>query len=110
MLFNAHAVYLGHQGAGAQCPAHAFGKVEALQIEALATASPATTRLATASTTVAGVPAKIYPFNSINHTFDIVLSQAGVVIHLSYGRAPNLAQSFNIALFLIVFVYACCSM
>lgn len=34
-LLNVHAVYLGHQGPDALCPAHATGKSEVLQIEPL---------------------------------------------------------------------------
>ncbi len=91
-LFNTHAVYLGQQGANAQCPAHAIGKSEALQIEALATAPLATTRLATTAATIAGIAAEVNASNAVSHTFVVVLSQAGVVIRLSYGKTSNLAK------------------
>jgi len=92
VLFNRNAVYLGEQSSNARCPAHAFGKVEALQISPLGSETTAA-RLATAAATVAGVPARLDPFSSINHTFMVVLSQAGVVIKLSYGRTDSLART-----------------
>ena len=92
VLFNAHAVYLDHQGANALCPAHALGKSEALQIESLATVSPAVTRQATSATTVAGVSAQVNATNNVSHTFVVVLKQAGAVIQLSYGHSPKLAR------------------
>lgn len=92
VLFNIHAVYLGQQGTNAQCPVHAFGKTEALQLEPLETASLAALRSASSTTTVAGVPAKVNSSSSVDHTFVVVLKQVGVVIHLSYNRSPNLAR------------------
>lgn len=91
-LFSTHAVYLGQQGTNAQCPAHALGQSEALQIEPLATASSVIAREATTTTTVAGVAAKINASSSVSHSFVVVLSQAGVVIHLSYGKSSTLAR------------------
>ncbi|GHO88852.1 hypothetical protein KSZ_68580 [Dictyobacter formicarum] len=85
-------MYLGQQGPDALCPAHAIGKGEALQIEPLATANPATISSATLATTVADVPAKVNPSTRLNHTFIVVLANAGVVIHVSYKQAPNQAR------------------
>src|SRR6266851_7911980 len=33
--FDVHAVYLGHQGSDASCPAHLLGKTDAVRIEPL---------------------------------------------------------------------------
>lgn len=92
VLFNVPAVYLGQQGAEAQCPAYASGKSEALQLEPLASAPAATTMLATAATTIAGVPARVDPASGVSHTFTIVLNQPGVVITASYSHEPALAR------------------
>ena len=90
VLFDINAVYLGHQGPDALCPARALGKSDALQLESLTTVS--TIRQATTATTIAGVPAQVDPSSDVSHTFTVVLKQAGVVIHLSYGHSPELAK------------------
>ena len=44
VLFNRHAVYLGRPGADQKCPAHAFGKTEAVLVQPMgsrATCRPA---------------------------------------------------------------------
>ncbi len=92
VLFNVHAVYLGQQGADAQCPAYASGKSEALQLEPLASAPAATTRLATASTIIAGVSARVDPSSGVSHIFVVVLSQPGVVITASYSHDSDLVR------------------
>ncbi|MEO7021260.1 MAG: DUF1906 domain-containing protein, partial [Ktedonobacteraceae bacterium] len=90
-LFNTHVVYFGQQDPNALCPARALGKSEALQLEALSTSPLATTNVATAAATIAGISTKVDPSSDISHTFIVVLKQVGVVIHLSYGQTPNLA-------------------
>ncbi len=91
-LLNVHAVYLGHQGPDALCPAHATGKSEVLQIEPLDATSASISRLATRAATIAGVPTRVDPSSAISHTIVVALTQANALISVSYGHTATLAN------------------
>src|SRR6266536_3254615 len=91
---DVHAVYLGHQGERAACPARALGKTEALQVEPLGPAGQpqAVAALATHAATVAGQPARTDPSSPVTHDLVVALDRAGVALTASYGGGPALAR------------------
>jgi hypothetical protein len=92
---DVHAVYLGHQGADATCPAHAVGKTEAVQIEPLDALARA--RLLPAAPTsvrrINGQSMTVEPGSVASH--DIVASYPGLglLVTASFGPDQGVAQA-----------------
>lgn len=91
-LLDVHAVYLGHQGAAAACPALALGRSEALQVEPLDAAVQASAALATVPATVGGEAARVDPSAATAQVFVAALPQAGVLLRLAWGQDEALAR------------------
>ncbi len=92
VLLDTHAVYLGHQGVEAACPARALGRSEALQIEPLDATSAATAALADSPATVGGEPAQIDPSSATTQVFVAALPRAGVLLRVAWGQDEALAK------------------
>jgi hypothetical protein len=92
VLFNIHAVYLGHQGADARCPARALGRTEAAQIEPLDGQTRQQVLASPADATINGEKAAIEPDGSA--TMSVVASFAGlgVTVTATYLTDPAIAM------------------
>jgi hypothetical protein len=90
---DAHAVYLGHQGELAACPARALGKTEAVRVEPLDDlVRRPVAALATRPATVAGQPARVDPAADTSTDLVVAFDRADVVVTASYGTDPALAR------------------
>jgi hypothetical protein len=92
VLFNVHAVYLGHQGANAKCPARAFGHAEAVQVEPLDAQTRQQVLASPEDATINGEKAAIEPDGSA--TMSVVASFAGlgVTVTATYLTDPSIAR------------------
>jgi Domain of unknown function (DUF1906) len=86
-----HAVYLGSEGANAECPSRAIGRAEALQVERLSGNRSAATA-ATRASRLAGQPVRIDPSAEMQHAFVVALDRAGLLLTASFGADPAVAK------------------
>ncbi len=91
-LLDVHAVYLGHQGIDAACPARALGRSEAVQIEPLDAVSAATAELASAPATIGGEAARVDPSSATTNVIVAALPQAGVLLRVAWDQDEALAR------------------
>jgi hypothetical protein len=87
-----HAVYLGHQGADAACPAQVLGQTEAAHVEPLDATVAGASALATARRVVGGHRVRVDPATATAHSVVAAVDEAGVLLTLSYGRDEALAR------------------
>jgi hypothetical protein len=90
--FDQHAVYLGHQGANASCPARLLGKTEAVQVEPLDSQSRASLVGIATSELVNGQMAAVQPSSDATRSIVASFSQLGIVITITYSQNPTVAQ------------------
>ncbi|MBO0728401.1 MAG: DUF1906 domain-containing protein [Acidimicrobiaceae bacterium] len=90
-LLNQHAVYLGTQAPDAACPAHAFGKTGAVQIQPLTSASDA--YRAAMPTTIGGQSARVDPASTATQTAEAALPQANALVSVSWGDSSTTPTS-----------------
>jgi hypothetical protein len=94
---DAHAVFLGTQGANASCPAHLTGKTEAAQIHVVDPHGPGALG-ATQSTVINGQPLRTDPHFSQASSLTDVFDSAGVQVDLPYRDDPALARRIESSL------------
>jgi hypothetical protein len=90
--FDEHAVYLGHQGPEASCPARLLGKTEAVQVEPLD--GQTTQRLIGNATTeqLNGQVVTIQPFGDTAHHLVVSFDRLGILVTVTYSRDRSLAE------------------
>jgi hypothetical protein len=86
-LLNQNAVYVGTQSPDASCPARAFGKTGAVQIQPLSSASGA--YRVTTPATVNGQSANVDAGGPTAHTMQAALPQANALVSVSWGDAGS---------------------
>jgi hypothetical protein len=91
-LFNVHAVYLGHQGPNAVCPAQALGRTEAVQVEPLDAESQAHLLPSAATATIHGQPAAVQPGTSATLSVVASFPRLGVTVTATYLTDPSTAN------------------
>lgn len=86
VLFNVHAVYLGTPGGAQNCPAHAFGRTEALLIEPASAASvPSSAVVLTDGDAALPETAALSAGADANHMIQVEVPAAGVLVTATYG-------------------------
>lgn len=90
--FDIHAVYLGHQGSAAVCPAKALGKTEAVQVEPLDTSTQQRVLPSPSTTDVDGEPVGFEPYSDASHNIVATFPHLGIVVTASYGSDRALAR------------------
>ena len=90
VLFNTHAVYLGTPGSAQNCPAHAFGHIEALLIQpgGPASAPPSAVVLPSGSAALpkhAALPAAAAAADATGHVIQVEVPGPGVLVTATYG-------------------------
>jgi hypothetical protein len=90
--FDQHAVYLGHQGPAASCPAHLLGRTETAQVEPLDARSQANLLPGAQTTTINGLPAAIQPFGQASNNTVASFATVGVVVTVTWSTDQGLAQ------------------
>jgi hypothetical protein len=88
VLFNRHAVYLGRPGANQRCPAHAFGKTEAVLVQPLGSAGnlPAGTVRDGGRRPAGWSAGPLGAANASDHVMRVALPAAGVLVTATYGK------------------------
>jgi hypothetical protein len=87
-----HAVYLGHQGAHAACPAQVRGKTESAQMEPLDATVAGAAALSTTRHVIGVHDIRVDPAFPTTHSVVAAVDQARVLLTISYGRDAALAQ------------------
>ena len=90
--FDQHAVYLGHQGPAASCPAHLLGRNETAQVEPLDARSQANLLPGAQTKTINGLPAAIQPFGQAGNNTVAGFATVGVVVTVTWSTDQGLAQ------------------
>jgi hypothetical protein len=90
VLFNVHAVYLGTPGNAQDCPAHAYGRTEALLIQSASSASVPSSALVLPGTSAAlprqaALPAATAAAAAVSQVIQIEAQGPGVLITATYG-------------------------
>jgi hypothetical protein len=93
-IFNVHAVYLGHQGADATCPARAIGRTEAVQVEPLDAQTRQQVIAPRADATINGEQVAIEPDG--NATRSVVASFVGLGVTVNATYVSNAAIATHI--------------
>jgi hypothetical protein len=88
-----HAVYLGHQGTDAACPAQVVGRTEAAHVEPLDAAVAVAAALATTRRVAGGLGVRLDPAAATAHSLVAAVDGPGVLLTISYGRDEALAQA-----------------
>jgi Domain of unknown function (DUF1906) len=94
VLFNRHAVYLGRPGANQRCPAHAFGKTEAVLVQPMGSAGhlPAGTVTERDRRPGGWSAAPRAAGNATAHAMHLALPAARVLVTATYGKDPALVR------------------
>lgn len=92
VLFNVHAVYLGHQGAEAVCPARALGRTEAVQVEPLDAQTRAQMLPSTPDAAINGERVAIEPDDSATRTVAASFAGLGVAVIATYAASSSIAH------------------
>jgi hypothetical protein len=90
VLFNTHAVYLGSPGSAQNCPAHAFGRIEALLIQPVGAASVPSSAVVLPSGSVAlpkhaALPAAAAAAEATSHVIQLEVPGPGVLVTATTG-------------------------
>lgn len=90
VLFNVHAVYLGTPGNAQDCPAHAYGRTEALLIQSASAASVPASAFVLPSTSAAlprhaALPAAAAAAAAVSQVIQIEAPGPGVLVTATYG-------------------------
>ena len=91
-LLNVHAVYLGHQGADASCPARALGRTEAVQVEPLDAQTREHLLPGAAASSINGEQAALEPDGGATMTVVASFGQLGVTVTATYLNDPSTAN------------------
>jgi hypothetical protein len=92
VLFNVHAVYLGHQGPDATCPAHALGRTEAVQVEPYDAQTRAHLLPSASRATIHGEQVTVEPDADSTRTVVASFVQLAVTVTATYLTDPALAN------------------
>jgi len=94
VLFNRHAVYLGRPGTNQRCPAHAFGRTEAVLVQPMGSSGnlPAGTVTERGRRAGGWSAGPLAAQNATAHAMRLALPAAGVLVTASYGKDPSLAS------------------
>ena len=94
VLFNRHAVYLGRPGANQHCPAHAFGKTEALLVQPMGSPGnlPAGTVMERGRHAGGWSAGPLAAENTNAHVMRLALPAAGVLVTATYGTHRSLVS------------------
>jgi glycoside hydrolase-like protein len=94
VLFNRHAVYLGRPGTNQRCPAHAFGKTEAVLIQPMGSPGrlPAGTVMERGRRAGGWSAAPLAAQNANAHAMRLALPAAGVLVTATYDKDPALVE------------------
>jgi hypothetical protein len=84
------ALYLGHQGAAASCPAQALGRADTVHVEPLDAATQRFSVLATRPATVQGMPARVNPDPAVGRTLIAAIDDAGLLVRVTYAGDADL--------------------
>ena len=90
--YDKPAVYLGHPGSQARCPAGLIGRADTLQIEAADAATAADTAKATTASTVAGVAVKLDPGAAVDGQVRMLVPSSGVFVTLTRSPSGSVAD------------------
>src|SRR5215472_5812076 len=90
VLFNVHAVYLGTPGNAQDCPAHAYGRTEALLIQSASSASVPSSAYVLPSTSAAlprhaALPSATAAAAAVSQMIQIEAPGPGVLVTATYG-------------------------
>jgi hypothetical protein len=90
VLFNVHAVYLGTPGNAQDCPAHAYGRTEALLIQSASSASVPASALVLPGTSAAlpwhtALPAATAAEAAVSQMIQIEVPGPGVLVTATFG-------------------------
>src|SRR5215470_15142322 len=90
VLFNVHAVYLGTPGNAQDCPAHAYGRTEALLIQSASSASVPSSALVLPGTSAAlprqaALPAATAAAAAVSQMIQIEVPGPGVLVTATFG-------------------------
>ena len=88
VLFNRHAVYLGRPGTNQRCPAHAFGKTEAVLVQPMGSAGnlPAGTVMERGRRAGGWSAGPLAAGNATAHVMRLALPAADVLVTATYGK------------------------
>jgi hypothetical protein len=86
VLFNRHAVYLGEQSPGADCPAKAIGKVEAVQVQPGSWVDPSGR-----ASSILGRTLILEPNAGVTHSDVAYFPSAGITVEATYLSSPTTA-------------------
>jgi hypothetical protein len=92
VLFNVHAVYLGHEGANPQCPARALGRTDAVQVEPLDAQTRQHVLASPADSTIGGQKVAIEPDGSATRSVVASFVGLGVTVTATYATDPSIAM------------------
>lgn len=94
VLFNRHAVYLGRPGANQHCPAHAFGKTEALLVQPMGSSGnlPAGTVMERGRRAGGWSAGPLAAGNATAHVMRLALPAADVLVTATYGTHRSLVS------------------
>jgi hypothetical protein len=90
-LFDVHAVYLGHQGPDAVCPARAFGRTDAVQLEPLDSETQEHVLPSPANSAINGQSVAIEPDGSATRSLVASFVGLGVTVTATYTADPSVA-------------------
>lgn len=93
VLFNTHAVYLGTPGGAQNCPAHAFGRTEALLIQPASRASAQPAIVLPAGSAAlpehAALPAEAAAAAAAGHVIQVEVPGARVLVTATYSTSQT---------------------
>jgi hypothetical protein len=92
VLFNVHAVYLGHQGADAMCPARALGRTDAVQIEPLDAQTRGQILASPANATINREQVAIEPDESATRSVVASFVGLGVAVTATFATDSSIAN------------------
>jgi Domain of unknown function (DUF1906) len=94
VLFNRHAVYLGRPGTDQKCPAHAFGKTEAVLVQPMGSRGnlPAGTVMERGNRAGGWSAAPLAARNATAQVMRLALPAAGVLVTATYDKDPALVS------------------
>jgi hypothetical protein len=90
-LFDVHAVYLGHQGPDAACPARALGRTDAVQVEPFDSETQEHVLPSPANSTINGQSVAIEPDGSTTRSLVASFVGLGVTVTATYATDSSVA-------------------
>jgi hypothetical protein len=91
VLFNVHALYLGHQGADAACPARALGRTEAVQVEPLDAQTRAQMLPSVPEATINDESVAFQPDGDVTRSVVASFAGLGVAVTATYATNSSIA-------------------